>query len=373
MEYRPLIQRSHVHLPFVCPPPCGASLDCERSFWVAPGRCRVRSDIVRFWDEQQWDLWFCAVLPLLEHGLRRIWVFLLGAESSSFLVCQSDKLFTTLNIFLEPNDGMSIILGHDTMELARDLFQRIDGPRVRDIISHGATEAFAVPCEFRNNVASLWMQLMASCAFERPVSFDTFVHRPVYHPGAILQARLVRSQDMLQQLGGPIDDAQSHFSPIGQILDNLLAAEMRHQPLLQGQLPLVDYGALELIHRSCARLLDSVMSIAVILLPPRKSNIKWDSNGAKCASALGQVLLCRIWQCASEMDPVSPTTTVEWLECCARILGTALSRIQCGKWFEFGGQLALWFGVEQPVWTKVKASMSHRERSLLQSCPIPWR
>jgi hypothetical protein len=293
-----------------------------------------------------------------------------SAGLERLLTCEEDTLMTTLSTFVgrQPNAVLDRILGEEAMSHCRDLFEHVHGPRIRDLVSHGACNSNELPAALCNSLALLWHRLVARCALHHQERARTLpVHVPVFHPSSILFARLQRFGALLGELALLENALPAPTSDFGN-QDNAARALAQRWAAMNGgaafaSVPIVDSGPVEVLQRLCEQALDAALLVAVALVRPLKHRHP-HPDGQCCVVHVLDAALAGIRHSALCGAPAA----TDWLTMLWRALGMLQPRVAAGKWKAVGAQLSVWLRVPAAAAHQgMVGSISYRERAILSS------
>lgn len=126
----------------------------DRSFFVFPG---MQELLLEGSDDE--DMHLCCVVAVIEQSLRQVYAFATG--SSAALLTATDSLMTTMDFFIEHGGPQFVYLvGENILEELRDLFVAQNGPKIRDLMSHGACDVARMPSRLVNCIHHVLLRLM---------------------------------------------------------------------------------------------------------------------------------------------------------------------------------------------------------------------
>lgn len=168
-------------------------------------------------DESRRDLWRKAVveldndadayarmiilLPEIEHVMRKLYARAHEIETNSCQIAFTDEFYLTMDDLMNSsteNRLVSSLLDPTLVVVMLDLFNYVDGPRIRDRLSHG---------EINNNksaniIDSYFVDLLVIVAIclvslpHRPRLIDSLSYEPNFHPIAVLRNELIEFIDV---------------------------------------------------------------------------------------------------------------------------------------------------------------------------------
>jgi hypothetical protein len=150
----------------------------SKSFFVFPG---MRSLLLRGEDEMH----CCVLLAVLEQSVRQVFSFATGRRER-VLTADEDCLMTTLDSMLE-DERLHAWLGRDATSQMRDLFVLESGPKIRDLVSHGACSPQLPP-----ELLRALHNMLGRCCLRFTIGGDTRKHIVPYtelYSAAALAAR----------------------------------------------------------------------------------------------------------------------------------------------------------------------------------------
>lgn len=217
------------------------------SYFALPSHRKGCVDSLKFYNEKRYTEFLCLIFPIFEQALRKVYVCVNPSLDSAVVLASAARIhFTTLDLFLKeyleaevPYESESPVpdskpvevskgkpklernrlvkeIGVGAMNLLWDLFVHVDGPRVRDRLSHCHSDMRSVP----HVIAERMLQLVVYFSLKynlRAISSEgqdlpesvkkcvTFVDNYIscFHPQSVLCRKLVplhKSWKMLDEL-----------------------------------------------------------------------------------------------------------------------------------------------------------------------------
>lgn len=163
------------------------------SFFILPRQVTILRNSLKYFEQPGCeDMALSGVFSTMEQALRRVYVFV-RQSPERLLTAEDDALMTTLDTFLQdgqnPSSEFRKLIGDDAMLQLCDLFYHRDGPRLRDMLSHGVINCSSLPEFLISSVHSLVFRLLRRFSLVRE-SPSVPPYRPVYHPSVILAQTL---------------------------------------------------------------------------------------------------------------------------------------------------------------------------------------
>ncbi|XP_065559145.1 endoplasmic reticulum membrane-associated RNA degradation protein-like isoform X2 [Artemia franciscana] len=124
---------------------------------VPPGMKPFWKKAQELYESKSYGVYTVIMLPQLEHLLRVMFCIVNNCVNRA-LTAEATLLYTTLEVVLDKsyegfeNKLLTEVLGKQVSTFFYDLFNYVDGPRLRDRISHGQVDISCIPKELAQNL-----------------------------------------------------------------------------------------------------------------------------------------------------------------------------------------------------------------------------
>jgi hypothetical protein len=127
----------------------------RESFFVFPGM----QGLLLEGESDSADMHLCTLCAVIEQSLRQ--VFAHASCSKAVILTATDSLMTTMDYFIDGGGAaFDELIGTSALEELRDLFALQNGPKIRDLLSHGACDAARLPLRLVNCLHRLLLRLL---------------------------------------------------------------------------------------------------------------------------------------------------------------------------------------------------------------------
>jgi hypothetical protein len=181
----------------------------QTSLFILPQWLSCWKKSLDLYMKQRYFHFLVSIFPLMEHSIRRIYVCSNEVEDR-LITAEKDALYTTLDILLETRQGdqnkIFNELGPVVSNFLFDIFIWTDsGIRIRDHVSHGNVNPFAIPHNVADRVLVIALALCNKYAigdqeFTNTIaSVEQFMnsqYEPLYHPKSVLARKIERVQEI---------------------------------------------------------------------------------------------------------------------------------------------------------------------------------
>lgn len=136
------------------------------------------------------------IIPEIEHTLRLIYCCANALCPSRALTAESVIHYTTLDVILEcqPSNRITAFLGNNIYSALIDAFVEVEGPRIRDRLSHGECSLFDIDAHVSSHLLALSLALLWLADTGRP-AFQMPVYSPHYSPPVLFHRQLMRTME----------------------------------------------------------------------------------------------------------------------------------------------------------------------------------
>ncbi|XP_053699349.1 endoplasmic reticulum membrane-associated RNA degradation protein-like [Sabethes cyaneus] len=181
---------------------------------VCPNLASNWQEVLDFYRTGRFYQCVCFALPLLEMCLRKLYGVLYKvdyrARIDEYYIIM-DTVFSQLDLF-GARSKIFEYFSTPLLELMYDLLTAVNGPRLRDKLSHGEVELRQI----NRSIANVTL----TCAYLLLTADKTFSYRSIFHPNSICQSKISECEEAVGRISTitvPMNLAETDLNPVEDI------------------------------------------------------------------------------------------------------------------------------------------------------------